>query len=86
MRAGSGGARAMVEGWCSLEELTLWGFGCSRVVMAHEAHSGLARCIRTREAGVRIIQAAHQAGVCPAQSRGSSRLPPDSHRRPDRDD
>lgn len=39
------------------------GFGCSPVMMANEAHSGLARCIRTREVGVRVIQAAHQAGV-----------------------
>ncbi|HEX9352781.1 MAG TPA: hypothetical protein VF933_03035 [Streptosporangiaceae bacterium] len=39
------------------------GFSQSSVVMASEAHSGLARCIRTREVGVRIIQAAHQAGV-----------------------
>jgi hypothetical protein len=31
--------------------------------MANEAHNGLARCIRTREVGVRIIQAAHEAGV-----------------------
>jgi hypothetical protein len=31
--------------------------------MANEAHSGLARCIRTREVGIRIIEAAHQAGV-----------------------
>lgn len=53
----------MVEGWCSVEELTRWGFSCSPVVMGNEAHSGLARCIRTREAGIRMIQAAHQAGV-----------------------
>ena len=33
----------MVEGWCPVEALTLWGFGCSPVVMANEAHSGLAR-------------------------------------------
>jgi hypothetical protein len=31
--------------------------------MANEAHSGLARCIRTRDAGVRMIRAAHEAGV-----------------------
>jgi len=52
-----------VEGWCSVEDLTRWGFTHAPVVMANEAHSGLARCIRTREVGVRIIQAAHQAGV-----------------------
>ena len=27
--------------------------------MANEAHSGLARCVRTRDVGVRMIQAAH---------------------------
>lgn len=52
-----------MEGWCSVEDLTQWGFSQSPVVMANEAHSGLARCMRTREVGVRIIQAAHQAGV-----------------------
>jgi hypothetical protein len=52
-----------VEGWCSVEDLTQWGFTRSSVVMANEAHNGLSRCIRTREIGVRIIQAAHQAGV-----------------------
>jgi hypothetical protein len=31
--------------------------------MANEAHSGLARSVRTREIGVRMIEAAHQAGV-----------------------
>jgi hypothetical protein len=31
--------------------------------MANEAHHGLARCIRTRDVGVRMIAAAHQAGV-----------------------
>jgi hypothetical protein len=52
-----------VEGWCSVEDLTRWGFTHSPVVMANEAHSGLARCIRTREIGIRVIHAAHQAGV-----------------------
>jgi hypothetical protein len=52
----------VVAGWCSVEELTLWGFSCSPVVMGNEAHNGLARRIRTREAGVHMIQAAHQAG------------------------
>src|ERR1700722_14359163 len=33
--------------------------------MANEAHSGLARCVRTRETGVRMIRAAHEAGVRP---------------------
>jgi hypothetical protein len=52
-----------VEGWCSVEELVRWGFGHAAVVMANEAHSGLARCIRTREMGIRMIRAAHEAGV-----------------------
>jgi hypothetical protein len=53
----------VVEGWCSVEELVLWGFAHAPVVMANEAHSGLTRCIRTREIGIRMIQAAHEAGV-----------------------
>jgi hypothetical protein len=52
-----------VDGWCSVEELTRLGFAQSSVVMANEAHSGLARCVRTREVGMRMIQAAHDAGV-----------------------
>jgi hypothetical protein len=31
--------------------------------MANEAHNGLARCIRTRETGIRMVRAAHEAGV-----------------------
>ena len=54
---------AAVQGWCSVEDLIRWGFGQAPVVMANEAHSGLARCIRTREMGVRMIRAAHEAGV-----------------------
>jgi len=46
-----------------VEDLTQWGFAHAPVVMANEAHSRLTRCIRTREISVRIIQAAHQAGV-----------------------
>lgn len=53
----------MVDGWCSVEELTRLGFARSPVVMANEAHNGMTRCVRTREVGVRMIQAAHQAGV-----------------------
>lgn len=53
----------MVEGWRSVEELIGWGFAHAPVVMANEAHNGLARCIRTREVGVRMIRAAHEAGV-----------------------
>ena len=52
-----------MEGWRSVEELTRWGFTHAPVVMANEAHNGLTRCIRTREVGIRIIQAAHRAGV-----------------------
>ena len=54
---------AVVEGWRSVEELIGWGFAHSPVVMANEAHNGLARCIRTREMGVRMIRAAHEGGV-----------------------
>ena len=50
-----------VEGWCSVEDLVRSGFAHAPVVMANEAHSGRARCVRTREAGVRMIQAAHEA-------------------------
>jgi hypothetical protein len=55
--------RTAVEGWCSIEDLTRWAFSHAPVVMANEAHSGQTRCIRTREIGIRMIQAAHQAGV-----------------------
>ncbi len=52
-----------MEGWCSVEELVRWGFAHAPVVMANEAHNGLARCIRTRDMGVRMVRAAHEAGV-----------------------
>jgi hypothetical protein len=52
-----------VGGWRSVEELTRWGFAHARVVMANEAHDGLGRCVRTREVGIRMIRAAHEAGV-----------------------
>jgi hypothetical protein len=52
-----------VEGWRSVEELVRWGFAHAPVVMANEAHSGLARCVRTRDVGCRMVRAAHQAGV-----------------------
>jgi hypothetical protein len=52
-----------VEGWRPVEDLVRWGFEHASVVMANEAHDGLARCIRTREVGIRMIQAAHEAGV-----------------------
>jgi hypothetical protein len=54
---------AAVDGWCSVEELTRWGFAQAPVVMANEAHNGPARCIPTRAVGVRMIEAAHRAGV-----------------------
>jgi len=52
-----------VEGWRPVEDLVRWGFAHAPVVMANEAHNGLARCVRTREVGVRMIRAAHEAGV-----------------------
>jgi len=52
-----------VQGWRLVEDLIRWGFGQSPVVMANEAHSGLTRCVRTRDIGVRMIRAAHEAGV-----------------------
>lgn len=52
-----------MEGWRSVEELIGWGFAHAQVVMANEAHNGLKRCIRTREVGIRMIGAAHEAGV-----------------------
>jgi hypothetical protein len=52
-----------VEGWCSVEELVQRAFAHAPVVMANEAHSGLQRCVRTREVGVRMVRAAHEAGV-----------------------
>lgn len=52
-----------MKGWRSPEELIGWGFARAPVVMANEAHSGLTRCIRTREVGVHMVQAAHKAGV-----------------------
>jgi hypothetical protein len=52
-----------VKGWRSVEELTRYGFAHGQVVMANEAHNRLARCIRTREVGIRMIRAAHEAGV-----------------------
>ncbi len=37
-----------MQGWRPVEDLIGWGFGHTPVVMANEAHSGLARRIRTR--------------------------------------
>ena len=47
-----------VDGWCSVEGLTRWGFARAPVVLANAVPSGLARCIRTRHIGVRMIEAA----------------------------
>jgi hypothetical protein len=52
-----------MDGWCSVEELTRWGFAHAPVLMANEAHSGLKRCIRTRQVGIRMVRAAHETGV-----------------------
>lgn len=52
-----------MDGWRSVEELTRWGFAHAPVVMANEAHDGLRRCVRTRRVGVRMVRAAHEAGV-----------------------
>lgn len=52
-----------MEGWQPVEEVVRWGFGQQSVVMANEAHDGLARSVRTRVIGARMIKAAHQAGV-----------------------
>jgi hypothetical protein len=52
-----------MDGWRSVEELAQWGFAHAPVVMVNEAHNGLARCIRTREVGIRMIRAVHAAGV-----------------------
>jgi hypothetical protein len=52
-----------VEGWHPVEDVVRWGFGQRPVVMANEAHNGLARSVRTRLIGARMIRAAHEAGV-----------------------
>ena len=43
-----------MEGWRPVEDLIRWGFGHAPVVLANEAHSGLARCVRTRGWGCGI--------------------------------
>ena len=52
-----------MEGWRPVEDVVQWGFGQRPVVMANEAHNGLARSVRTRVIGARMIRAAHAAGV-----------------------
>ena len=49
--------------WRLPEELVSIGFERSRVVIMNEAHSGLARNIRSRKIGRRILPTAHAAGV-----------------------
>ncbi len=36
-----------MEGWRPVEDLVRWGFAHAPVVMANDAHNGLARCVRT---------------------------------------
>lgn len=45
------------------EELLAIGFSRSRVVMMNEAHSGMRRCVRTREVGRRLLPLAHELGI-----------------------
>ena len=52
-----------MEGWHPVEDVVRWGFEHRPVVMANEAHNGLARSVRTRVIGARMIRAAHEAGV-----------------------
>ena len=52
-----------MEGWRPVEDVIQWGFAQRPVVMANEAHNGLARSVRTRVIGARMIRAAHEAGV-----------------------
>ena len=49
--------------WRSPEEIVEIAFQRSPVLMMNEAHSGLQRCVRTRQIGQRILPVAHQAGV-----------------------
>lgn len=49
--------------WLSAEELAREGLRRSRVVMMNEASNRLARCVRTRRTGIRILPAARDAGV-----------------------
>jgi hypothetical protein len=51
------------EAWRTPEELFRVGFAGERVVMANEAHDGLARCARTRAVGRRLVAAADAVGV-----------------------
>jgi hypothetical protein len=49
--------------WRSPEEILEIAFQRANVVMMNEAHSGLKRCIRTRQIGQKILPVAHEAGV-----------------------
>jgi len=52
-----------MDGWCSVADLTRWGFAHARVVMVNEAHNGWLRCARTRAVGIEVVRAAHEVGV-----------------------
>jgi hypothetical protein len=43
-----------VEGWRPVEDVIRWGFGQRPVVMANEAHNGLARSVSTRVIGAAL--------------------------------
>ena len=49
--------------WRSPAELLQHALGRSRLVLMNEAHSGLRRCVRTREVGRRLLPLAHALGV-----------------------
>jgi len=49
--------------WMSAAELVAEGFRRSRVVMMNEANSGLRRCVRTRQVGVRVLPIAWHEGT-----------------------
>jgi len=49
--------------WRSPEEIVEIAFQRASVAMMNEGHSGLKRCIRTRQIGKRILPVAHQAGA-----------------------
>lgn len=49
--------------WRSPAELLEHGLGRSRLVLMNEAHSGLLRCVRTRELGRALLPVAHACGV-----------------------
>lgn len=48
--------------WRTPQELVSIGFDRSVAVMMNEGHNGLARCVRTRRVGWKVLSAAHEAG------------------------